>query len=183
MYLSLVLSGTQRITCLKFEPVSDTKCTDHYSRTPKSESKCTDSRFSLITQIGHFCHFCTKLAARCLTTLTVTGLQVWCWSNCAKQACIDKFQIFRSLQSRALLNLKTIQVQNVKVGHETKFSLKISYSTHVCLAQLVQHLDANFVVTERWLDLFVSRTWCITVLMKRTHWKRDQRYCLKKPNS
>ena len=62
------------------------------------------SRFSLITQIWHFWHFCTKLASRCLkkiklppvgfelTTLTITGLQVWCWSNWAKQACVESFR-------------------------------------------------------------------------------------------
>ena len=27
-----------------------------------------------------------------LTTLTITGLQVWCWSNCAKQAYVDSFR-------------------------------------------------------------------------------------------
>ena len=29
------------------------------------------SRFSYITQIGHFCHFCTKLASRCLMLILI----------------------------------------------------------------------------------------------------------------
>ena len=28
-----------------------------------------------------------------LTTLTITGLQVWCLCNCAKQACVDSFRL------------------------------------------------------------------------------------------
>ena len=38
-------------------------------------------------------------------------------------------------QSQILLNLEMIQVQ-CELVCETRFSLKISYSTHVCLAQL-----------------------------------------------
>ena len=33
-----------------------------------------------------------------------------------------------------------------EVVHETKFSLKISYSTHACLAQLDQHQACNTVM-------------------------------------
>ena len=56
------------------------------------------------------------------TTLTITGLQVWCWSNYVKQACVDSFRFSCSIESRNDPSPKG------EVVHETKFSLKISYS-------------------------------------------------------
>ena len=82
-----------------------------------------------------------------------------------------------------------IQVQKSEVVHETKFSLKISYSTHACLAQLDQHqtckpvmvsvvssnptggnfnilrhLDANFVQNDRNVRfVLLTKTSCISV--------------------
>ena len=74
-----------------------------------------------------------------LTTLTITGLQVWYWSNCAKQACVDSFRFSDSYKVM-------LHCPKSEVVHETKFSLKISYWTHACLAQLDQYQTCNPVM-------------------------------------
>ena len=44
------------------------------------------------------------------------------------------------------MNLKKDPSPKSEVVHETKFSLKISYSTHACLAQLDQHHTCKPVI-------------------------------------
>ena len=73
-----------------------------------------------------------------LTTLTITGLQVWCWSNWAKQACL-RVSDFQFIIKSCSIEYRNDPSPKSEVVHETKFSLKISYSTHACLAQLDQH--------------------------------------------
>ena len=50
-----------------------------------------------------------------------------------------KFSDFQILIKSCSIESRNDQSQNSEVVHETKFSLKISYSTHACLAQLDQH--------------------------------------------
>ena len=46
---------------------------------------------------------------------------------------------FQILMKSCTIESRNDSSPKSEVVHETKFSLKISYSTHVCLAQLDQH--------------------------------------------
>ena len=53
---------------------------------------------------------------------------------------------FQILIKACSIECRNDQIPKSEVVHETKFSLKISYSTHVCLAQLVRHQTCKLVM-------------------------------------
>ena len=120
------------------------------------------SRFSFSTQIWHFCTILTsrgfeKFQQKIklpsvgieLTTPTITGLEFYAYSNAlpTQPIChslpVSDFQTFIkscSIESRNDPSPKS------EVEHETKFTLRIFYSTHVWVAEW--HLPYNPVIAD-----------------------------------
>ena len=86
-------------------------------------------RFSFITQIWHFWHYCTKLASRCLKKfqqknkvvssgnwqLTITGLEVWCLFNCANLSCRAKSKKWSGAWNK--IHFKESPIQHMSGWH------------------------------------------------------------------
>ena len=90
-------------------------------------------------------------------------------------------QTFQILIKSCCIESRNDPSPKTEVVGETKFSLKISYSTHVCLAQLDRHQTCKPVMVScefnsHWRQLYFLKTPQCSMLFKKTSNNRDILY-------
>ena len=106
-----------------------------------------------------------------LTTLTITGLEVWCSSSSAHLSCLPSVSGCQTFIKSCSIESRNDPSTKLEMMHGTKFSLKISYSTHVWAPELDKHQTSK----SYWRQLKHFKNSSMSILYKYT---RNVRFVL-----